>query len=63
MKQILGYEQGDNHVLDEHTDTVTSKPRPANEYKSRTFYRLLLNREEPREGSGDASTHHRKVHF
>jgi len=36
LKQILGYEQGDNHVLDEHTDIVTSKPRPANDKDQRS---------------------------
>ena len=36
MKQILGYEQGDNQVLDEHTDIVTSKPRPANDKDQRS---------------------------
>ena len=36
MKQILGYEQGGNHILDEHTDIVTSKPRPANDKDQRS---------------------------
>jgi len=36
MKQIRGYESGDNQVLDEHTDIVTSKPRPANNKDQRS---------------------------
>ena len=42
---------------------MTSKRQRPKEYKSRTFYQLLFNRKEPREGSGAASTHYRKIHF
>ena len=68
MKQILGYEQGDNQVLDEHTDIVTSKPRPANDKDQRSTNQepstgFFSTEKELGEGSGAASTHHRKAHF
>jgi len=43
--------------------SVTSKRQRSKEYKSRPFFRLLFNRKEPREGSGAASTYHRKTYF
>ena len=49
--------------MPETQTSVTSKRQRPKEYKSRTFYRLLINRKEPGEGSRAASTHHRKVHF
>ena len=43
--------------------SVTSKRQRSKEYKSRPFFRLLFNRKEPGEGSGAASTYHRKTYF
>ena len=43
--------------------SVTSKRQRSKEYKSRPFFRLLFNRKEPEEGSGAASTYHRKNIF
>ena len=43
--------------------SVTSKRQRSKEYKSRPFFRLLFNRKEPEEGSGAASTYHRKTYF
>ena len=43
--------------------SVTSKRQRSKEYKSRPFFRLLFNKKEPGEGSGAASTYHRKTYF